>query len=166
MDRVRTDRAYGAAMAVGHFARLGHRRVAALLQPGPHANQVTEGFRAAVASLGMAAVPGMPYVFEYGAYDDVLDRLVTAVKDHGATAALVHSDEDAIILVPRLRLRGIRVPEDLALIAYDDEVSELSEVPLTAVAPPKRAVGEYAAKLLITRLAEVRSGSPAGPAST
>lgn len=163
MDRVRTDRAYGAAMAVGHFARLGHRKVAALLQPGPHADQIGEGFRTAVTSLGMAAVPGMPYVFEYGDYDDALDRLVTAVEEHGVTAALVHSDEDAIALVSRLRLRGISIPEDLALIAYDDEVSGLSDVPLTAVAPPKQAVGEYAAKLLVARLAELRDGGLAGP---
>ena len=81
----------------------------------------------------------------------------------GVTAALIHSDEDAIVLVPKLQARGIRVPDDLALIAYDDEVAGLADVPLTAVAPPKRAVGEQAAKLLLQRLAERRAGRPPTP---
>lgn len=81
----------------------------------------------------------------------------------GVTAALVHSDEDAIVLVPRLQERGINVPSDLALIAYDDEVAGLSDVPLTAVAPPKRAVGELAAKLMLQRLAERASGRTPTP---
>ena len=54
------------------------------------------------------------------------------------------------------------MPEDLALIAYEDEVAGLADVPLSAIAPPKRSVGELAAKLLLQRLAERRSGlSPA-----
>lgn len=161
LDRVRTDRAHGAAVAVGHFAALGHRSVAAVIQDGPHADQITAGYLAAVESLGLLPVPGSPFGTETGGteqerYDAALEYLAEAVTRHGATAALVHSDEDAIVLVPRLRARGITVPGDLALIAYDDEVASLADVPLTAVAPPKRSVGALAAKLLLRRLAEAR----------
>lgn len=68
------------------------------------------------------------------------------------TAAVVHSDADAIVLIPRLQARGVRVPEDLAVIAYDDEVASLADLPLTAVAPDKHAVGAAAARLLLARL--------------
>lgn len=114
-------------------------------------------------SLGLTPVPGSPAVRGHGEYDETVQYLVDAVEKRGVTAALVHSDEDAIVLVPRLQERGINVPADLALIAYDDEVAGLSDVPLTAVAPPKRAVGELAAKLLLQRLAERASGRTPTP---
>ncbi|WP_405922784.1 substrate-binding domain-containing protein [Streptomyces sp. NBC_00035] len=167
LDRVRTDRAHGAAVAVGHFASLGHRRITAVLQEGPHAAQISAGYLAAVRSLGLdadaGAGAGAPTVREHGDYEASLDHLAEAVEKRGVTAALVHSDEDAIVLVPKLQARGISVPGDLALIAYDDEVAGLSDVPLTAIAPPKRSVGELAAKLLLQRLAERRSGQHPAP---
>ncbi|MGR3867854.1 substrate-binding domain-containing protein [Streptomyces graminifolii] len=162
LDRVRTDRAHGAAVAVGHFAALGHRRITAVLQEGPHADRILAGYESAVRSLGLDDARGAPSVREHGDHESSVDHLVDAVRERGVTAALVHGDEDAIVLVPRLQARGIRVPDDLALIAYDDEVAGLADVPLTAVAPPKRSVGEWAAKLLLRRLAERGSGH--GPA--
>ncbi|MEU9996288.1 substrate-binding domain-containing protein [Streptomyces sp. NPDC050848] len=164
LDRVRTDRAHGAALAVSHFASLGHRSVAAVLQHGPHTAGITAGYLNAVQSLGLETVPGSPSVRTPGEeYDEVAEYLVEAVERHGVTAALVHSDEDAIVLVPRLQARGISVPEDLALIAYEDEVAALADVPLTAIAPPKQAVGELAAKLLLQRLAERHTGREPEP---
>ncbi len=163
LDRVRTDRAHGAAVAVGHFAGLGHRKITAVLQEGPHAAQITAGYQTAVRALGLDVDKGAPTVREHGDYEAGVDYLVEAVKKRGVTAALVHSDEDAIVLVPRLQACGIRVPDDLALIAYEDEVAGLSDVPLTAVAPPTRSVGELAAKLLLERLTERRGGKEPGP---
>lgn len=46
----------------------------------------------------------------------------------------------------------MRVPEDLAVITYDDEVAGMADVPLSAVAPAKREVGTRAADLLLDRL--------------
>ncbi|MFI9802765.1 substrate-binding domain-containing protein [Streptomyces sp. NPDC052301] len=163
LDRVRTDRAHGAALAVGHLAALGHRRVVAVLQEGPHAVPIGAGFQAAVRARGIDVDEGAPSVREHGDYDASVDYLVRAVRERGVTAALVHSDEDAIVLVPRLRAHGVRVPDDLALIAYGDEVAGLADVPLTAVAPPTRAVGELAAGLLLRRLAEQTAGRRPGP---
>ncbi|MER7639745.1 substrate-binding domain-containing protein [Streptomyces sp. NPDC126522] len=163
LDRVRTDRAHGAAVAVGHFAALGHRRITAVLQEGPHADRILAGYESAVRSLGLDDARGAPSVREHGDYESSVDYLVDVVRERGVTAALVHGDEDAIVLVPRLQARGIRVPDDLALIAYDDEVAGLADVPLTAVAPPKRSVGEWAAKLLLRRLAERGSGHEPSP---
>jgi DNA-binding LacI/PurR family transcriptional regulator len=161
LDRVRSDRVHGAAVAVRHLASLGHRRIAPILQPSPHQATIREGYAAAVEVLGLDAVSPLgaePATGEAERFGMIMEYLASAVADRGVTAALVHSDADAIVLVPRLRARGIRVPEDLALVAYDDEVASLSDVPLTAVAPPKRTVGEMAAKLLLARLAE-RGGS-------
>ena len=63
---------------------------------------------------------------------------------------------------------GIRIPRDLAVITYDDELAELCEIPLTAVSPPKRLVGTQAAELLLDRIADARAraGDPSYPAET
>ncbi|MGW6869174.1 substrate-binding domain-containing protein [Streptomyces sp. NPDC054904] len=89
-----------------------------------------------------------------------LDYLCDAVTSGGVTAALIHSDTDAIMLIPRLQARGVRVPEDLAVITYDDEVAGLADVPLSAVAPAKHEVGARAATLLFERLAGGAHESP------
>jgi DNA-binding LacI/PurR family transcriptional regulator len=47
---------------------------------------------------------------------------------------------------------GVSVPDDLALVSYDDEVAHLAEPPLTAVRPPKNHVGRLAVELLVSRL--------------
>ncbi|GAA1366256.1 LacI family DNA-binding transcriptional regulator [Streptomyces beijiangensis] len=166
LDQVATDHAYGVGAAVRHLAGLGHRRIALAAQESPTAAQLRSGHRAAVAALGLAEVPAspldtVPSVSEADRFERTLDHLVDSVAHHGVTAVVVHSDADAVVLVPRLQSRGVKVPEELAVVAYDDEVADLAGLPLTAVAPPKRAVGAAAAGLLLDRIAELRDGARA-----
>lgn len=178
LDRVVSDHAHGAAGAVQHLAERGHRRIALASQETPTTARLRAGYEAAVAALGLEPAPPWPPV-EAGAgagarvgagavagaesqadgalsvadrFARTLDYLCGAVTSGGVTAALIHSDTDAIMLIPRLQARGVRVPEDLAVITYDDEVAGLADVPLSAVAPAKREVGARAAALLLDRL--------------
>jgi DNA-binding LacI/PurR family transcriptional regulator len=65
---------------------------------------------------------------------------------------LVHSDREAISLVARCQERGIQVPDDLAVVAYDDEVASLADPALTAVRPAKPELGRTAVRLLAERM--------------
>ncbi|MGW6703524.1 substrate-binding domain-containing protein [Streptomyces sp. NPDC054956] len=178
LDRVASDHAHGAARAVQHLAGLGHRRIALASRETPTSARLRAGFEAAVAALGLEPAPPWPRsdsgpgpypgaeasgeakVFaEAEAFARTLDYLCAAVTEGGVTAALIHSDTDAIMLIPRLQARGVRVPEDLAVITYDDEVAGLADVPLTAVAPAKREVGARAAGLLLDRVAGNAEGA-------
>ncbi|MEU8462163.1 substrate-binding domain-containing protein [Streptomyces sp. NPDC029003] len=169
LDRVVSDHAHGAARAVQHLAERGHRRIALASQETPTSARLRAGYEAAVAALGLEPAPPWPRVesgagVEAGAgagagalsvadrFARTLEYLYRAVTQGGVTAALIHSDTDAIMLIPRLQARGVRVPEDLAVITYDDEVAGLADVPLSAVAPAKREVGARAAALLLDRL--------------
>ncbi|MEZ0066824.1 DNA-binding LacI/PurR family transcriptional regulator [Streptacidiphilus sp. MAP12-20] len=161
LDRVCTAHAEGAGLAVRHLARLGRRRIGLLVRAEtPTAGHLAEGYAAAVAALGLEALvldlPG-PRGRGTGAADDVVE----AVRHAGLDAALVHTDEDALRLLQALHQQGLRVPDDLALVAYDDEVAALADVPLTAVAPPKRQLGETAVAMLLDRL-RVRAGGVDG----
>ncbi|GAB2884731.1 LacI family DNA-binding transcriptional regulator [Streptomyces mayteni] len=149
---VLSDHRQGAYRAVHHLHRLGHDRVALYLAGSPTAPLVREGHLAAVDHLGLS--PTAPVLDAGRGADQRYDTFVDRCLATGTRAALVHSDHDAIELLQRLRARGLRVPEDLALIAYDDEIAAMAEVPLTAVAPPKRQLGEQAAQLLLDQLTE------------
>ncbi|NBE55738.1 LacI family DNA-binding transcriptional regulator [Streptomyces boluensis] len=160
LEQVASDHAHGAGLAVRHLAGLGHERIALVARAeSPNTPLIREGYAAACQDLKLTAGP------EYGidpadgpTSTEWFEELVRAVESGDLRAALVHNDLDAVALVGLLQARDLRVPEDLAIVTYDDEVAELSDVPLTAVAPPKRAVGAWAVDLLLRRIAD-----PAAP---
>ncbi|MFD7080555.1 substrate-binding domain-containing protein [Streptomyces sp. NPDC059918] len=167
LDRVASDHAHGAAAAVQHLVERGHQRIALAGRATPTTPRLRAGYEAAVAALGLEPAPPWPAAGP-GPFSDAdlfartLDYLCEAVTAGGVSAALIHSDTDAIMLIPRLQARGVRVPEDLAVITYDDEVAGLADVPLSAVAPAKREVGARAAGLLLERLTAAGGGQGAG----
>lgn len=170
LDRVASDHAHGAATAVQHLVERGHRRIALASRATPTTPRLRAGYEAAVAALGLEPPPPWPPagpgpLSDADLFARTLDYLCEAVTAGGVTAALIHSDTDAIMLIPRLQARGVRVPEDLAVITYDDEVAGLADVPLSAVAPAKREVGARAAGLLLDRLTAPGAGQGDGQGS-
>lgn len=166
LDRVGSDHAHGAALAVQHLVERGHRRIALAGQETPTTARLRSGYEAAVEALGLEPAPPWPAAGSReplsvaDRFARTLDYLCGAVTEGGVSAALIHSDTDAIMLIPRLQARGVRVPEDLEVITYDDEVAGLADVPLSAVAPAKREVGARAAALLLDRLGGAGRGAP------
>ncbi|KAB8164241.1 DeoR family transcriptional regulator [Streptomyces sp. 3MP-14] len=162
-----SDHRLGAFNALRQLHGLGHRSVGLYLNETPTAPLIREGYQHAVARLGLdpgapAIDGGRPAPDARGA-DRRYDAFIDALLANGTRAALVHSDYDAIELLQRLRARGLHTPGEMALIAYDDEIASLAEVPLTAVAPAKRLLGEVAAQLLLDRM---DTPPDAGPLAT
>jgi GntR family transcriptional regulator of arabinose operon len=149
---VATDHAAGAYTSLRHLAELGHRRVGFLgrLRTGS-AESVAVGFKQAFRELGFERVPEAEVRREEWTPEQIGDYAETCAR-LGVTAVFCHGDEDAAALVVRTRRLGHAIPEDLAVVAYDDEVAHLGETPLTAVGPPKDEVGSIAARLLLSRL--------------
>ncbi|MGW8361630.1 LacI family DNA-binding transcriptional regulator [Streptomyces wedmorensis] len=160
LEQVASDHAHGAGLAVRHLAERGYERIALVARSeSPNTPLIRDGYAAACQALGLPIGP------EYGidpadgaAPAEWFEEFAAAVEAGEVRAALVHNDLDAVALIGLLQARDLRVPEDLAIVTYDDEVAELSDVPLTAVAPPKRAVGAWAVDLMRRRIAD-----PAAP---
>ncbi|WP_329118506.1 substrate-binding domain-containing protein [Streptomyces sp. NBC_01465] len=167
LDRVCSDHRHGVLLAVRHLVGLGHGTPLLVARAdSPTALAVRSGYEEALVTLGLADAPAMigtsgPEV-DPARFEEAMQEVRTAVTEGGVTAALVHNDVDAIHLVQRLSELGVRVPEDLAVIAYDDEVAALGDTPLTAVAPPKRQIGRYATELLVSRLGSVQDDDEPG----
>ncbi|MDQ1008919.1 DNA-binding LacI/PurR family transcriptional regulator [Streptomyces sp. V4I23] len=157
MDRVASDHGHGALLAVRHLMDLGHGTPLLVARAdSPTALAVRSGYTDALGALGLRAprtmIDSVPAEQRPEEFEAAVRALHEAVVSGTASAALVHNDVDAIQMVQRLAELGVRVPDDLALIAYDDEVAALADIPLTAVAPPKREVGREATRLLVERL--------------
>jgi GntR family transcriptional regulator, arabinose operon transcriptional repressor len=82
------------------------------------------------------------------------DPALRALVSGGATGVVSLGDREATMLLSAARRAGVSVPGQLAIVAYDDDIADLADVPLTAVSPPKYHLGRLAAELLLRRLAE------------
>jgi DNA-binding LacI/PurR family transcriptional regulator len=158
MESVVTDHALGAAMAVRHLASLGHRKIGLVAaERSPTSPHVRRGWVEAITELGLepsdtvdARVPSPQAPTGDDAFDAALRRCI----DTGTTSLLIHADAEAMALVQRCEDRGISVPRDLSIVAYDDEVASLFSPSLSAVRPPRRSIGRSAIELLAARLAD------------
>lgn len=152
-EHVCSDHQGGAYDAVTHLFGLGHRKISLLTRTSnPTEPAIVAGYERAAADLGLApqVLRALKGDWEAGAADGLLAEL----RAGGGTAALVFGDREAALLEAAARRVGIRIPEDLALVSYDDELADLAEVPLTAVAPAKHRMGRMAAEILLRRLVE------------
>ncbi|MER7951546.1 substrate-binding domain-containing protein [Streptomyces sp. NPDC096079] len=153
-EHVCTDHEGGAYDAVRHLRALGHERLGLVARTdAPTTAPIESGFARALGDLGL---PAATYERDVMArWDpDRADRALAGLRDGGATAALCFGDREAALLLGAARRAGLRVPEDLALISYDNEFADVAETPLTAVSPPKYQLGRLAAQILLRRLAE------------
>ncbi|WP_327240678.1 MULTISPECIES: substrate-binding domain-containing protein [unclassified Streptomyces] len=157
-EYVASDHTYGAHLAVTHLAGIGRRRIALLVRaPSPTGPWVIDGYRAGLRAAGLQPPEGL--VFDIGSrgaddarYDRPNQELADAVAGGQVDAVIVHPDNEALALLRRLRAGAVKVPDDVAILAYDDEVAALADIPLSAIAPAKHEVGASAVDLLVRRL--------------
>lgn len=158
MESVVTDHALGAAMAVHHLASLGHTRIGLVTSlQSPTSPHVRRGWLEGLTELDMktdATVEARVPTPQSPGCDEALDGVLARCAETQTTALLVHADAEAMALVQRCEDRGITVPDDLSIVAYDDEVASLFSPALSAVRPPRRSIGRAAVGLLTARLAD------------
>jgi DNA-binding LacI/PurR family transcriptional regulator len=152
LSAVGTDVVAGGYAAVRHLATQGRRRIGFLGRcDTASADAAWRGFQRAIEDLAL------PDVSEAVVRRRTWDR--TALAEYASRARTAHldgivclGDREAAALLPRLREVGISTPEEIALVAYDDEEAAEAPVPLTAVSPPKREIGRLAASTLLRHL--------------
>ncbi|QEO14082.1 DeoR family transcriptional regulator [Agromyces intestinalis] len=158
VESATTDHALGAVLAARHLAALGHRKVGLVLsRESPTSRKIAAGWQAACDDLGLDAAEHFETVVPDRStpeFSDTINAALDVATGAGVTALLVHSDPEAMAFVDLALNRGISVPGDLSIIAYDDEIAELFTPALTAVQPPRLDVGRAAIDLLAQRILE------------
>lgn len=155
-EHVVSDHAGGAFDAMQHLLGLGHERIGLVLRNSPHtAPGIRDGYRTACEIDGLEPIV---IVDEMHAWNvDRARRALEELLERSCTAALVFGDREATVLEAAAFRLGISIPEDFAVVSYDDELAELAEVPLTAVSPAKYRLGAAAAEVMLQRIENGRS---------
>lgn len=152
---VTTDNVAGGRLGGEHLVERGHRRVAFIGGAG-FSRQVErrfEGFGQAVAERGgtVQRIQTPSWRFEDGIRAAV--QLAEMAEKERPTAAMCANDLVALGMLQELWRRGIRVPDDLALIGFDDLVwAGAAVIPLTSVRQQRRRLGEQAVHMLLDEI--------------
>ncbi|WP_235565496.1 LacI family DNA-binding transcriptional regulator [Microbacterium sp. Root166] len=157
LPSVSFDDVAGGRLAAEHLLATGRRRLA-FVGAREEVRQVRErleGARAAVAACPGATLEPIwttRTTSERGrAFGEELAGRDPSTRPNGLVAS---NDHLAIGLVHGLISGGMRVPDDVAVVGYDDiEFAAIAAVPLTSVRQPARTMGRTAAELLIARIA-------------
>ncbi|WP_425148703.1 LacI family DNA-binding transcriptional regulator [Deinococcus sp.] len=153
---VSSDHFLGGQLAARHLLDLGHRRIGALA--GPQNSRVAqERYRGAASVLHAAGLDFVPRVHSsYG-----LEHGESYAAQHlpGACSAVYAvSDSLAVGLIRGLQARGLRVPDDLSVMGFDDVVwAELITPPLSTIRQNAPAIARFAVRLAMGESVETRA---------
>jgi LacI family transcriptional regulator len=155
VDMVRGDSVGGAYRLVRHLMTLGHRQIAILA--GPQGVSTAEdrvaGYHQALAETGLDADSELVYYGEFtqtSGYEMAQQALTTTPQP---TALFAANNFIAVGALKALRDTGLRVPEDMTLVCFDDLPPAFIIDPfLTVVAQPAYEMGHQATELLLARL--------------
>lgn len=152
IDSISTDNINSAYMAVEYLASLGHRRIAIIFQQlqdqSLHIGRF-RGYKLVIDALGLE-------------YDQSIVKVVDFISDGGyramkkilstsplPTAIFAGNDIIAINAMRAIREKGLRIPDDISIIGFDDiEIARYSDPPLTTMRVLKEEIGKLAAARL------------------
>lgn len=153
---VTLDDAAGVCRLVEHLTQLGHREIAAIIKSDDM--QGLERERGMLEALGHHGItPRTEWICRYTSAEresrpaEFVQQLVS--QQRRPTALLCYNDQIALQVLPVLKRAGLRVPEDISVVGYDDaSLLASADVQLTTVAHPQEEMGAKAAELLCEQM--------------
>ena len=164
LPTVHIDNLTAAFDAVNYLHELGHQRIGCIAGPEemPLCHYRLQGYVQALRRSGITVDPH--YIargnFTYEAGASALEQLLALPKP--PTAVFCHSEIMALGALSWAKRQGLKVPEDLSIIGFDNiSLAEFCDPPLTTVSQPRFDIGREAMLLLLNQLSGqfVDSGS-------
>lgn len=152
---VSTDDHAATDLAVEHLISLGHTRIGLAIGPDRFVPAIRKiaGFREAMARL--APDVDVEPLIERSLFT-VEGGHAAAVRllDQGCTAVVAGSDLMALGAIRAVRAAGLRVPQDVSVVGYDDSpLIAFTDPPLTTLRQPVQGMGEAAVRALVDEIA-------------
>jgi DNA-binding LacI/PurR family transcriptional regulator len=144
---VSVDNQHGGHLATAHLIQLGHRRIAYISRPSDFSSNLERmaGYRQALDEAGLAFDPALvvPGTGHADGGETALPALLAL--DEAPTAVFCYNDMTAIGLLHAAREVSLQIPQNLAVVGFDDLLlSSYVCPPLTTVAQPKAEMGQRA----------------------
>lgn len=155
LPTVHIDNLTAAFDAVHYLQQLGHKRIACIAGPEkmPLSHYRLQGYVQALRRTGIPIENNYiirgNFTFEAGA--EALTTLMAL--SHPPSAIFCHSDIMALGALSRAKKMGMRVPDDVSIVGFDDiQLAQYCDPPLTTVAQPRYQIGKEAMLLLLEQL--------------
>jgi LacI family transcriptional regulator len=154
-DLVRSDDHRGAEILVDYLVGLGHRKIGFIA--GKRGISTTklrlDGYRLALEKYGLECQAELIAQGDFKKEGGREGMLALLALPNPPTSVIASNNLEAIGALSAIREMGLRVPEDLSLVCFDDiELASLVYPFLTVVAQPVRTMGAVAAQLALERL--------------
>jgi len=164
LPTVHIDNLTSAFEAVNYLAQLGHKRIAQI--SGPMSATLCkfrqQGYQQALRRAGVSMNPAYStigdFTFEAGAQ---AVRQLLALPEQ-PTAIFCHNDTMAIGAIQEAKKLGLRVPQDLSVVGFDDiQFAQYCDPPLTTISQPRYEIGRQAMLMMLDLLKgnDVQAGS-------
>jgi LacI family transcriptional regulator len=145
----------GGRMAIEHLISLGHRRIATVT--GCHgwcaAEDRLAGYYSALLAAGLPQRPEYILETDFQYEGGYLAGQALLALPEPPTAIFAQSDNLAIGVMRAARARGLRVPEDLSVVGFNDvEVARVTTPTLTTISQPLQALGHHAVSMLYRQI--------------
>ena len=164
LPTVHIDNLTSAFEVVNYLTQLGHKRIAQI--SGPEASTLCkfrqQGYQQALRRAGIAMNPtySSSGEFTFAAGAKSVRQLLSLPEP--PTAIFCHTDVMAIGAIQEAKRLGLRVPQDLSVVGFDDiEFAQYCDPPLTTISQPRYEIGRQAMLMMleILRGHDVRAGS-------
>lgn len=155
---VMTDNVYGSKIAVRYLYEAGHRKIAHVSGPINSYAGVERliGYRQGMNEVGLEDKEELIFVSEGFTFEDGY-RIARQIleSDEIPTAVYTASDDIAMGAIKRFRENGYNIPQDIAVIGFDDgPFAKYFDPPLSTLRQDRQAIGEEAAKYLLRQIEE------------
>lgn len=154
-DKIIDNSEEGGYLATKYLIERGHSKIACLsghLDKAACVERIA-GYKRALNEAKISADENMIIEGNFECDTAVLAAEQIVEMEDRPTAVFCFNDTMALGLMSRLQEKGIRIPEDISVIGYDNiELAEYFSPPLTTVHQPKRRVGKNAFEILLERI--------------
>lgn len=161
---VSIDDVKGAEIATQHLIDMGHRDIAIMVGQNTYnfnfevSNQRKDGFIRILNENGIVFNPAFEIVADFDSHTAELATTEFLGKKKLPTAIFCESDEMAFGAIKAIRKKGLRVPEDISIIGYDDHEFSAT-IGLTTIAQPVQFLGQLAASQIMAKIEKPESNS-------
>jgi LacI family transcriptional regulator len=132
----------GGMAATRHLAELGHRRIAAIGGPERFwsANARLDGYRTALMRSGLPVDEALVVRGEFAVPDGRREALRLLARPEPPTGIVAGNDNQAFGVLQALGERGLRAPDDISVVGFDDVIAAWATPPMTAIRQPLAAM--------------------------